>query len=159
MGHVRGQAELFDLPCSDPTGEIKAARDNGSKGGRPKGAQNLATRELREYLLKRGILPQQALMQWFLLGPEGLAKALTCSKAEAFDRWARLAEGLGKYFMAPMTPVDAEGKPAPSFAVFIGGRTGVVGPAGETLPPWAYLDQQNQELTTIDAEASKDGEG
>lgn len=152
------QADLFALPVPDPTGEIEALRQSGSKGGRPKGAQNLATRELRAWLLSRGVLPQQAMMQWLTMGPEGMAKALGCSKLEAFDRWARLAEGLGKYFLAPMTPVDGEGKPAPSFQVFIGGSPGIVQADGTIKPPWEYLNEQNQEVTTLDIERSKSEE-
>lgn len=150
--------DLFGLPVDDPSGEIEKARATGLKGGRPKGAQNVATRELREYLLARGMLPQQAIMQWFMLGPVGLANALKCDLADAFDRWERMGDRLGRYFMAPMTPVDGEGKPAPSFAVFIDGRSGVVAGDGSTLPPWEYLRQQNQELSDIEGERSQDEE-
>lgn len=142
------QAELFGLPVSDPEGKVEAARSVGLKGGRPPGAQNLATRQLREYLLKRGVLPQQAMMEWMLLGVEGIKEALGCDKIEAFDRWLSLADKLGRYFMAPMVPVDGEGKPAPSFTVVIGGRTGVAAPDGAQLPPWEYL--QIQELSSTD---------
>ena len=75
------QAELFGLPSEDPHGEIEKARDRGVKGGRPKG-QSIATGELRAWLLSRGVLPQQSQMQWFQLGPEGLAKALGCTKLQ-----------------------------------------------------------------------------
>lgn len=102
------QAELFGLPCEDPRGEIEKARARGVREGRPKGAESIATRELRRWLLSRGVLPQQSLMQWFQLGPEGLAQALGCPKLEAFDRWARLGEKLGRYFM-PMKPAKGEG--------------------------------------------------
>ena len=76
------QAELFGLPCEDPRGEIEKARARGVREGRPKGAESIATRELRRWLLSRGVLPQQSLMQWFQLGPEGLAKALGCTKLQ-----------------------------------------------------------------------------
>lgn len=151
--------DLFALPCDDPRGEIEAARKSGLKGGRPKGAQNIATRELREWLLSRGVLPQEQLMKWFLLGPEGMQKALNISHlADAFDRWAKLGDHLGRYFMAPMVPVDDDGKPAPSFTVVINGSTGVVDASGATRPPWEYLTEQNQQVAAREDGESKNEE-
>lgn len=149
------QPALFDLPTLDPSGEIEQARARSLRGGRPKGAQNLATRELREWLLARGILPQQMMMEWLTLGPEGLAKALGCSKVEAFDRIMALADKLGRYFMAPMVPVDDQGKPMPSFNVIIGGSAGVVDGDGSVRPPWKYLAEQDQGLIDAAADAPK----
>lgn len=155
------QAELFALPCADPSGEIEAARQRGSRGGRPKGAQNLATRELRDWLL-RGMgnkTPQEQLAAWANLGPEGLAKALGCNRVEAFDRWKSVLEYLGKFFMAPIAAETSDGKPVPQMVVMVGGSAGIVDAAsGETLPPWEYLDQSNQQLTPDGATPSKDEE-
>ena len=152
------QLALFELPCADPAGELAAIVAKG-RGGRPKGAQNLATREVREYLVKRlGGTPQEHLARWFALGPEGLAKALACSKADAFDRWAALGDKLGRYFMAPMAPVDQDGKPAPTFVVAIGGQTGIMTSSGEVKPPWAYLEE-NQSLSGGDHSQSQHPEG
>jgi hypothetical protein len=140
------QPELFANP-TDPAairaGEIEAARDRGLKGGRPKGAQNLATRELRAWLLQGmgGRTPQEQLAAWSNLGPEGLAAALGCSKLEAFDRWRGVLEYLGRFFAAPMAPTDGEGKPVPQFVVQIGGASGIVTASGEVAPPWAYIEQ------------------
>lgn len=156
-GEAAGETgDLFALPCDDPTGEIEVARKKGL-GGRPKGAQNLATRELRAWLLSRGVLPQQAMMEWFMLGPPGLAIALKCTPYEAFTAWKDLADKLGRYFMAPMVAVDDKGKPAPSFTVVINGSTGVVDAEGVTRPPWEYL--QNQQVAALDGDASKSEEG
>ena len=148
------QAELFGLPCEDPRGEIEKARARGVREGRPKGAESIATRELRRWLLSRGVLPQQSLMQWFQLGPEGLAQALGCPKLEAFDRWARLGEKLGRYFM-PMKPAKGEGGPAPQIVVEIGGSRAVVNKAGELRPPWEYMDEQNESICSNQLEPSK----
>lgn len=157
------QAELFAIPCDDPKGEIEEARRTGLKGGRPKGAQNLMTRELREYLARRmGGTPQEHLAKWFLLGPAGLAKALHCDLLEAFDRWNRLGVELGRYFMAPMAAADDQGKVAPTFLVTIGGGSGAQAADGSELPPWEYMSEQNQGLAAIEGERSKDqaeGEG
>ena len=153
------QPALFDLPCADPSGEIAQAQARGVKGGRPKGAQNLSTRQLREFLLAKmgGRTPQEQVAQWASLGPEGLARAMFMERAEAFALWLRMQEWLGRYFMAPMVPVDADGKPAPSIVVSIGGQSGIVTASGEVNPPWAYIEE-NQALIEGEAMRSKDDE-
>ena len=151
------QPALFELPCADKSGRIAEAQARAAKGGRPKGAQNLATRELRDWLLGRmgGQTPQEQVARWLSLGPEGLAEALGCSKAEAFDRWTRGMEWLGRFFMAPMVPVDADGKPAPAIVVNVGGSTGVRTASGEVLAPWLYVEQ-DQEVIDGEPERSKE---
>lgn len=154
------QIALFDLPCDDPNGKIAQEQARAAKGGRPKGAQNLATRELREYLLARmgGKSPQEQLAHWASLGPLGLAEALKCDRIDAFDRWRGVMEYLGRFFMAPMVPVDDQGKPQPAIVVSIGGVTGIQTSSGEVLPPWSYVEQ-NQELIEGEADRSKESEG
>ena len=154
------QPALFDLPCAaDPTGEIAAAQARGAKGGRPKGAQNLSTRQLREVLLAKwgGKTPQERLAHWASLGPEGLARALHIDLVDAFDRWVALERYLGEFFAARMVPVDADGKPAPAIVVSIGGQTGVVSASGEVRAPWKYLEQ-DQEVIEGEVDRSKEGE-
>ena len=154
------QPALFDLPCADPSGEIAQAQARSAKGGRPKGAQNLATRELREYLLGKmaGKTPQEQLAQWASLGPEGLARALHCTTLEAFDRWRGLMEYLGRFYMAPMVPVDQDGKTAPAIVVSIGGQTGIQMASGEVVAPWLYVEQ-HQGLIDGEIAQSKEIEG
>lgn len=85
------QAELFGLPVADESGEVAAAAARVARGpGRPEGASNKATVALREHLLRKGVLPQQALMQWVMLGPVGVAKALA-AESLALER-ARFAD-------------------------------------------------------------------
>jgi len=154
------QIALFDLPCDDPTGAVQAARDKG-RGGRPKGAQNLSTRQLREYLLARmeGRTPQERLAQWAVLGPIGLKKALGIEDGgEAFSLYLKLETELGRYFMAPMTPVDGEGNPTPVFNVVIGGNAGVMAASGEVEPPWTYLKQNQALIEGDDALSKAEGE-
>ena len=151
------QPALFELPCLDPSGEIAQAQARSTKGGRPKGAQNLSTRQLRDFLLGRmgGKTPQEQVAQWASLGPEGLKRALAVDTATAFSLWLRMQEWLGRYFMAPMVPVDAEGNPAPTFVVSIGGSTGITTATGEVKAPWTYLEQDQQ---VIDGELAQSKE-
>jgi hypothetical protein len=86
------------------------------------------------------------------MGPHGISEALRCDRAEAFDRWFRIAAELGKYFMAPMVPVDQDGKPAPAFLVQIGAANGALEAGNSALPPWEAWREQNQALT-VDGEA------
>lgn len=187
------QVELFGLPVADESGEIAAATGRVARGpGRPEGASNKATVALRDHLLRKGVLPQAALMQWVMLGPAGLAKALVeeslalerarfaemseeqREKAIAefiepafppefmlgcFKEWAKVAGDLGKYFMAPMSPQDAQGKSVPMFNVILGGGLGQVDKAGNQLPPWAYIDvEQNQPVAPSDGGESQSKE-
>ena len=155
------QPALFAMPVADKDGRVAEARERSLKGGRPKGAQNIASRELRDWLLRGmgGKTPQEQLATWSNLGPEGLAVALGCTKLEAFDRWRGVLEYLGKFFMAPIAAETSDGKPVPQMVVMVGGSAGVVDQAsGETLPPWEYLDQPDQALTLDGDAPSKDGE-
>lgn len=160
------QAELFGLPVADAGGEIAAASERVARGvGRPPGASNKATVALREWLLRRGVLPQAAVMQWVQLGPEGVAiwmaggrpGAVTAEiRATALREWGKLAGELGRYFMAPMSPQDAEGKAMPMFNVVINGGSGVTDDKGNSLPPWAYLDvEQNQQVSEAGDDVSQ----
>lgn len=186
------QVELFALPVADESGAIAEASARLTKGpGRPVGASNKATVALRDHLLRKGVLPQQALMQWVMLGPIGLAKALAqesvalerlrfeglsegnlqkaLSSVEpvyspeymlaCFKEWAKAAGDLGKYFMAPMSPQDADGKSVPMFNVILGGGLANVDEEGNQRPPWEYLRVvENQALTPEDGGESQSEE-
>ena len=150
------QAALFPLPCADKSGRIAAARANGLKGGRPPGAQNLSTRAWREYLLARGVMPQQKMMEMLLMGVEGLAKWLDCPRGVAFDRYRQLLADAAPYFMPRMAPVDDAGKPMPHIGVYIGGREGVT-IDGKEQPPWLYREvEQDQRVSEAGASRSKE---
>lgn len=181
------QVELFGLPVADESGDVAAAAGRVARGpGRPEGASNKATVALREHLLRKGVLPQQALMQWVMLGPVGVARALA-QEALALERerfagmseeqrgravlelgepvfppeymlacfkeWAKVAGDLGKYFMAPMSPQDAQGNSVPFMNFqFLG--AGAVDAAGNAVPPWILEAMKNQQVTkTIDGES------
>jgi hypothetical protein len=139
------QDDLFAPPVTRRPGESAekfaerqaAALAEGKRGvGRPKGAQNLATRELKELGLRSsgGKHPFIERMRWFALGVDGIRQQLGCTYVEAFDRWERLAATLQKVYIADQAPVDDQGKAVPGIAIFTGG-TGTNTDAGG-LPPW-----------------------
>jgi hypothetical protein len=117
--------------------EIAADTEQRRKGGRPPGAQNIATRQIREYLLKKGVVPQKWMMDWLLVSPEELAARLRCSIGEAFDKQVSLAKELGRYIMAPMATVDDKGNAVPTLAMVFGNQ--ILTPGDNTAgisPPW-----------------------
>jgi len=121
------------------------------KAGRPKGAQNLSTRELKDWIVRLlGGTPQERLARWAMLEPEELAKRLGCSVADAFDRQVKILEGLGPYLMAKMVPVDNEGNAVPFIQLVSGGQ--VQGANGDV--PWArFLRQAQAEPIDVTPEA------
>ena len=103
-------------------------------GGRPPGAQNLATRQMREYLLARGVHPLENLMRWALHTPETLSTELGCTLLEAFRELKAVWAELAPYFAAKVAPTDDKGNALPLFNLQIGGSTVAVGADG--MPPW-----------------------
>lgn len=134
-------------------GKLAAEVERTGKAGRPKGAQNLATRELKTWIVHLlGGTPQEAMARWAMLEPEELAKRLGCTVAEAFDRQQKIRMELAPYFMARMQPVDDQGRPVPFVALAIGGQVGNANGGA----PWAtWFNGQTPE--TIEATA-EDGE-
>jgi hypothetical protein len=158
------QPDFFPMPCApDQFGKIAKAREAAITGaGRPKGAQNRSTKALREWLLSRGALPQQSLMQWLLMGPDGLVAwagaASAADKLACFNAWKDTADKLGRYFMAPMVPQDEDGKTVPFMNFVFAGGAGSRDLAGDGRAPWAYLDhEQNQGVSSDDDDGAKDG--
>lgn len=120
------------------------------KAGRPKGAQNLATRELKQWIVHLlGGTPQEAMARWAMLQPEELAKRLGCTVAEAFDRQQKIRMELAPYFMARMQPVDDQGRPVPFVALAIGNQVGNANGAA----PWAgWFNGQTPEMVDVTPE-------
>lgn len=156
--------EQIALPWSDLTGQALAAAQANRKAGRPTGAQSGA--KIRAALLAGGFVPQLELRKWLQHGPIALARMLGMSNAEAFALWAKHMEGLGKYTLAPLAPVDGDGRAAPTIAVLVGGQSGVVDAQGVTRAPWEYIDLPAEEIQQVSAggagesqdELSKEGE-
>lgn len=141
--------EQIALPWVDSGGQALAAAQANRKAGRPTGAQSAA--KIRAALMADGYIPQLELRKWLQHGPIALARMLGLPTAEAFSLWAKYTESLGKYTLAPLAPVDGEGRAAPTIAVLVGGSSGVVDAQGVTRAPWEYLDLPAQEIQGVSA--------
>lgn len=157
-----GGEQLGLLPLGEPVNAERraevAARER--KAGRPPGATNLATRDLRKALHAMGFDGVWQMARWGSLTPEELAARLGCTRLEAFDRLTVLWDRVGRYQHAPLAPTDGAGNVAPMMVMHVGGREAT---ATNARPPWEWdaappfiEDEQNQPLGEGDAAASKD---
>jgi hypothetical protein len=148
------QSELFQLPFA-ASESVAATAQSVRKAGRPPGAENKSSRQLREWLLGRGVLPQAALMQWVAGGPDVLWNWVTEGKevyegraalrAKVWEMWKQANVELGAYLLPKMQPVDDAGRAIPAMVMFAPG--GQVMTAVDGKPPWEYLSEQNQEVS------------
>ena len=108
--------------------------------GRPKGAKNLATRDMLDFVRRAIGDPLEWRARWLMYAPAELAKVLGCSTLEAFDRQDRIAEAIAKLFYAPLAPIDGQGNAVvPRLTMVFGGQHAHAGGApGEAAPPWIY---------------------
>lgn len=149
IAEARGAAEQLELlPSRTVAGTFEGDRVRTSvrRRGRPSGAQNVATRDMKEFCRRVfGLDPMLEGFRWLQHSPESLAIELGCTKLEAFDRLESLRKELARYFYAPMQAVDEDGKPVPTFNLVLGDRA-----PGAQRPPWEYLEetQENQALLT-----------
>jgi len=137
------QLPMFEVPTRHTgarAAELQRAIEHKRERGRPPGATNKATAQMREYLLGRGINPLQAMMQWALHTPTSLAAELGCTRLEAFDRLRDLWAELAPYFSPKMVPLDGDGRPIPTFLMQFG-AFGATPQAGGRAP-WNYLEDQ-----------------
>ena len=133
--------------------------------GRPPGAENVATKEMKAFVLRVFGDPLLYRFRWLTHTPETLAKELGCSKLDAWDRLDRLAADLSKLFYGQMAAVDGAGNAVvPRLTMMFGGQSAeasIATAAGRK--PWDYLDvanqetQQNQPLL-IDGKAQSHGD-
>lgn len=135
-------------PASVAAVAANATRER--KAGRPPGATNLATRDLRRALHAAGLDSVWEMARWALLTPEELAQRLGCSVADAFDRKIGLLDRIAPYQHARLAPTDAAGAAVPMMAMMIGGREAT---PLNARPPWehdqlgAFIEhEQNQAL-------------
>lgn len=131
-------------------GEVEGEAERTRGPGRPKGAENRSTRELRAWIMRETILPQQQMARWGSMEPEELAARLGCSKVEAFRELRALWAELGGYLMPKMAPTDGAGNAVPTVLFAVGGAGGMELQAG-SVPPW--------EAARLALEAAAGGDG
>jgi hypothetical protein len=110
---ARARAQQLDLLPLKPTAAIadepapRQPETRAAKGGRPKGATNIATRELRDYMLGRYRSPLIAMAETYARPVHELARALHCTLLEAFQLQQAAARDLAPYLHQKLTPLDA----------------------------------------------------
>jgi hypothetical protein len=147
---IDGEAEQLDL-LPLPSGESRAiaveeAVKRARARGRPAGAQNIATREMVEFIRRTIGDPMLDSARWTLHTPESLATMLGCTRLEAFDRLEKIRADLRRFVYAPKAPEDADGNAVmPTLVLELGGTR--LGGSLTERPPWEYLNEQNQGLS------------
>ncbi|MFT4115434.1 hypothetical protein [Bradyrhizobium sp.] len=155
------QLELMPATRFEPGSDrhdklVEAVRAN--KRGRPPGAENVATREMKAFVLKVFGDPLLWRFRYLQHTPETLARELNCTMLEAYDRLDRLAADLSKLFYGQMAQVDSAGQAvAPRLTmVFTGQSASASGPDGSARAPWLYIEQtqENQALSAPEQSVS-----
>lgn len=144
------QTSLFEagdaLPDDDRAGEAREA----GRPGRPPGARNKATEELRAFVRSKYGDPGLKLMEMIFADPKALAQALGAESAwEVRQKQMEWAMKMVPFFWAAM-PQEHKVTAKGAFAVAMIGTPG--GPAGDqivTLDPLAAL-QEFQRLSDED---------
>ena len=108
----RQAAQLDLLPLSpteaaDPAPAIApAAGDPTGRGGRPKGALNRSTRELREFFARKYRSPLEVMFETFSRPVADLARELGCTLLEAFELQQKAAAEAAPYFHQKLSPLQ-----------------------------------------------------
>lgn len=159
------QMPLFDIPTRFSGVRVDPADDRGARveraaemhrKGRPPGAVNKSTADLRKWLLARGVNPLQQMMRWSMHTPESLAAEFGCTQLEAFRELRGMWGELAGYFAAKVVPVDDQGNAVPFFQMLIGGAAASA-PGQTARPPWLAESEQNQGVIDAVAEVSHGG--
>lgn len=160
---LSGEAEQLDLLAAENRPSVERLRydapalvaeaERTRKAGRPKGAQNLATQDLKRWLVQLlGRTPQEWRVRWLMIEPEQVAKRFGMTPKEALEFQDRIARDLQPYFMAAMQPVDDQGRPVPLVALSIGGRVGNANGAA----PWAeWFQEERPDVVDVTPETSE----
>jgi len=154
-----GQLDLLgDQDAATPLGQL-TRKPPGP--GRPVGAQNRMTRDIRKLILAKHCHPLQAMAEIYTADAKELAQHLGCKAIEAVQLQLRAAAELAPYLTAKQAAVDDKGNAVmPSLVLSFG--------AGASAPPAAdgrrvlSLDaiaadaQRFQELSESERDGSHD---
>jgi hypothetical protein len=157
------QLELLTVPFADridrfDEAKVKEVAERERAAGRPKGAQNLLTRETREMMLRSGVHPLLAMMRWGSLSPEEMANRLGIKTVEAFDRLFALWRETAPYLAGKAVATDDAGNAMPMIQLNIGGQAVTAGP--DQRPPWERLNDPTiiEQYQKLDEERADDAE-
>lgn len=143
------QLELL-APSKFPTGSEQHERMTQEvqrqARGRPSGARNLVTAQTIDFVRRVFGDPLIESARWLLHSPQSLARELSCTAAEAFDRQEAIRRDLRRYCHPLMAPVDAQGRAVPpTLAVILGGAERLA-PDGTVLPPWERSETEIKQI-------------
>lgn len=143
MDFLQPVAERIELHHAEA---VAANAIEERKRGRPKGAENLSTRQLREMLIRAGGHPLIHMARYATMTPEEMAIRLRCSVLEAFDRQVAIWDKLAPYVAAKLAPTDEKGNAVPGLMISIGsdGVNSHVAARAGSAPPWmaAFRDAE-----------------
>src|SRR5262245_23737534 len=89
--------------------------------GRPLGAGNLATRDVKRVLVKMFGDPLLESARWLLHSPRSMAAELGCTVLEAWDRQQKIRDSLAPFVHARLGPVGEDGRAiVPAFNLVLG---------------------------------------
>jgi len=138
----------------------EAARVRGR--GRPPGAQNILTKQAKEWITRVVGDPLIESARWLLHTPASLAKELDCELLEAFRLQQAIREGIMPYMHSKLAPVGEDGRALPLFQLIMGG---VEEADQASLAPWLHdpevvrtleaEDQRNQGVSEGDRSQSQ----
>jgi hypothetical protein len=133
------------------------------KRGRPKGAENLSSRQLREMIVRAGGHPLIHLARWATMTPEEMAVRLGCSVVDAFDRQVAIWDKLAPYVAAKLAPTDEKGNAVPGLMIAIGGEAtnSVLAVSAGREPPWmaAFRDAEGQFIEGVAVQQNQEVSG
>lgn len=155
-----GAAEQLDLlgqqDAATPLGKL-ARKSSGP--GRPVGAQNRVTRDIRKLILAKHCHPLQAMAEIYTADVKDLAQYLGCKPLEAATLQLRAAAELAPYLAAKQAAVDDHGQavmPTLIMSFGEGTRAAATGDGRRVLSIDAIARdaQQYQALSESEREAS-----
>jgi hypothetical protein len=164
------QLELLDLapPIRSTGGQAdqvraqiaEAARVRGR--GRPLGAQNILTKQAKEWITRVVGDPLIESARWLLHTPSSFAQELSCTPLEAFRLQQAIREGIMPYMHSKLAPVGEDGRALPLFQLIMGGAEEADAAASA---PWLHdpevvrtleaEDQRNQGVSEPDRPQSQ----